>query len=73
MWVGNQLGQDRRQVQQSAVTGDPSLTAALLTNLITNAIRHNRPHGTVDITTTPSGRLIITNTGPPIPPPSSPA
>lgn len=58
----------RTDLTSAVVTGDPSLTAALLTNLITNAIRHNHPHGTVDITTTPSGRLTITNTGPPIPP-----
>ncbi|MER7250650.1 HAMP domain-containing sensor histidine kinase [Kribbella sp. NPDC000426] len=57
----------RTDLTPAEVTGDPSLTTALLTNLITNAIRHNLPHGTVDITTTSTGRLTITNTGPPIP------
>ena len=58
----------RTDLTPAAVSGDPALTTALLTNLITNAIRHNLPDGTVEITTTASGRLSITNTGPPIPP-----
>lgn len=48
------------------ITGDVPLTASLVTNLLTNAIRHNVPGGTVDVTTT-DGRLVVSNTGRPIP------
>ncbi|MES4901157.1 MULTISPECIES: HAMP domain-containing sensor histidine kinase [unclassified Streptomyces] len=54
-----------------AVTaGDPGLIESLVANLIDNAIRHNHPHGHVQITTRTSGTratLTITNTGPVIP------
>jgi signal transduction histidine kinase len=52
-------------------TGDPSLAAVLVRNLVDNALRHNHPGGDVDISTSSaSGRavLTITNTGPAIPP-----
>jgi signal transduction histidine kinase len=48
-------------------TGDPSLAESLVTNLIDNAIRHNRPGGRAEITTalTDSGAaLTVSNTGP---------
>jgi signal transduction histidine kinase len=52
----------------AAVTGDPALAASLVTNLVHNAVRHNVPGGTVEITTTAAGRLTIGNTGDPVPP-----
>jgi signal transduction histidine kinase len=51
----------------TVVTGDPRLAASLVANLVDNAIRHNIPGGTVDITTAPPGRLTVANTGEPIP------
>ena len=45
------------------VTGDARLAASLVTNLVDNALRHNIPGGTVEIATTPPGRLTIGNTG----------
>jgi signal transduction histidine kinase len=51
-----------------AVTvGDPRLIESLIANLIDNAIRHNHPHGHVEITTQTSGTqatLTVTNSGP---------
>lgn len=40
-----------------------SLADLLLTNLISNAIRHNQAGGTIDVLLTPAG-LIVSNTGP---------
>jgi signal transduction histidine kinase len=54
-----------------AVTvGDPRLIESLIANLVDNAIRHNHPHGHVEITTQTSGTqagLTVTNSGPAIP------
>ncbi|MER5227826.1 sensor histidine kinase [Streptomyces flaveus] len=54
-----------------AVTaGDPRLIESLVANLVDNAIRHNYPHGHVEITTQNSGTqvaLTVTNSGPVIP------
>ena len=56
---------------ESAVTlGNPELVERLVTNLVENAVRHNIPHGRVDVATrTAAGRAILTvaNTGPVIP------
>jgi signal transduction histidine kinase len=52
----------------TTVTGDPRLAASLVTNLVDNALRHNAPGGTVEIGTTPPGRLTVSNTGAAIPP-----
>ena len=50
-----------------SVLGEPVLLRHLVTNLVDNAIRHNRPGGTVSIRLT--GRtLTVVNTGPPIDP-----
>ena len=49
------------------VTGDPALAESLVTNLVANAVRHNIPGGTVEIATTATGRLTVSNTGVPIP------
>ncbi|MEO3808656.1 HAMP domain-containing sensor histidine kinase [Sphaerisporangium sp. B11E5] len=51
-------------------SGDPRLAERLITNLIDNALRHNHPHGTLEIVTTMDGRspvIRVTNTGPKIP------
>ena len=48
-------------------TGDARLVERLLTNLLDNAIRHNRPGGRVDISTRADGNsatLVVSNTGP---------
>jgi len=52
----------------AVVTGDPALAESLVTNLVTNAVRHNVPGGVVEIATTAAGRLTVRNTGAPIPP-----
>jgi signal transduction histidine kinase len=49
------------------VTGDPALAEILVTNLVTNAVRHNIPGGSVEVATTADGRLTVSNTGPLIP------
>jgi signal transduction histidine kinase len=51
--------------------GDPELIDRLTANLLDNAIQHNTPDGTIEITTTASnGHAVLTvaNTGPLIPP-----
>ena len=52
----------------ATVTGDARLAASLVTNLVDNALRHNIHGGTVEIATTPPGRLTVGNTGDVIPP-----
>jgi signal transduction histidine kinase len=54
----------------AVATGDPTLLERLAANLISNAIRHNIPHGRVEVATrTAAGRsrLSVANTGPLIP------
>jgi signal transduction histidine kinase len=61
----------RAAVAPAAVSGDPRLVERLVRNLTENAIRYNQPSGRVDIAAmTRSGHaiLVVTNTGPPIPP-----
>jgi signal transduction histidine kinase len=53
------------------VSGEVSLIESLVANLLDNAIRHNVPGGTVEVstaTTSEGARLSIGNTGQPIPP-----
>jgi signal transduction histidine kinase len=57
-------------IQPAVVAGDERLVRTLVTNLISNAIRYNRPRGNIQIlATTQAGRslLSVTNTGPPVP------
>jgi signal transduction histidine kinase len=57
-------------IQPALVAGDERLVRTLVTNLVNNAIRYNRPRGNIQIlTTTQAGRplLRVTNTGPPVP------
>jgi signal transduction histidine kinase len=52
------------------IVGDPRLIERLVTNLVDNAIGHNVPSGSVEITTSTSGShatLMVSNTGPTIP------
>ncbi|MFF5114031.1 sensor histidine kinase [Streptosporangium sp. NPDC000509] len=49
------------------VVGDPILLGRLLTNLLQNAVRHNRPGGTVHVGLTVTGVLTVRNTGPKVP------
>jgi signal transduction histidine kinase len=52
-------------------SGDPSLVESLVANLVDNAVRHNRPGGRVEVTTTTvdgQARLTVRNTGPVVPP-----
>jgi signal transduction histidine kinase len=66
-----QRGIDLTEHLAPAVTaGDPRLIESLIANLIDNAIRHNHPHGHVQITTQTFGTqasLTVTNSGPVIP------
>jgi signal transduction histidine kinase len=58
-------------LEPASVSGDPSLTECLVTNLIDNALRHTCPDGRIHITTrTTNGHatLSVTNDGPNIPP-----
>ncbi len=57
--------------QPATLHGDPVLAERLVANLVDNAIRHNIPGGSVQITTATSGGraiLSVTNTGQAIPP-----
>jgi signal transduction histidine kinase len=55
-------------------TGDPSLLERVAMNLVQNAVRHNIPNGTVEVTTGPAAdkpgwvELRVRNTGPHVPP-----
>ena len=61
----------RVTILEPAVTlGNPELVERLVANLIENAVRHNIPHGRLDLATrTAAGRAVLTiaNTGPVIP------
>jgi signal transduction histidine kinase len=57
-------------IQPALVAGDGRLVRTLVTNLVNNAIRYNRPYGNVQVLTTrQAGRALlrVTNTGPPVP------
>jgi signal transduction histidine kinase len=49
------------------VTGDPVLIRHLIANLVSNALRYNRPDGRVEVTLH-GGALTVTNTGQPVAP-----
>jgi signal transduction histidine kinase len=57
-------------LQPAHTDGDPRLIERLITNLITNAVQHNRTGGRLAVTTRTQERpiLTVTNTGPVIPP-----
>jgi signal transduction histidine kinase len=57
--------------QPAALHGDPLLAERLVANLVDNAVRHNMPGGSVQVTTgTSAGRAVLSvaSTGPVIPP-----
>ncbi|MGI5328435.1 sensor histidine kinase [Actinomadura nitritigenes] len=56
------------QTRPVTVDGDPVLLTRLVTNLLQNAVRYNRPQGRVDVDLTSTGALTIRNTGPDVPP-----
>lgn len=76
------LATHRQQAERHGITinatlapapaaGDPTLIERLVTNLIDNALRHNKPGGQVEITTATThdqSYITVSNTGPPIPP-----
>ncbi|MFE4657193.1 ATP-binding protein [Streptomyces hydrogenans] len=54
------------------VEGDPVLLERLLHNLVANAVRHNVPHGRVEVRTGPGTGIEVSNTGPVVPPDTVP-
>jgi len=57
-------------LEPAVATGDPTLLERLAANVVSNAIRHNIPHGRIEVATrTDAGRalLSVANTGPLIP------
>jgi len=61
----------RATLAPAPTAGDPRLLERLLANLLDNAIRHNIPQGHLEITTGTRHQhafLIVTNSGPTIPP-----
>jgi signal transduction histidine kinase len=59
------------RLSPALVTGDPSLAESLVTNLVSNAVRHNVTDGQVRVATeTHAGRpcFSISNSGPAVPP-----
>ena len=54
-------------LQPITVVGDAVLLNRLLTNLVQNAVRYNRPGGTVQVNLTATGTLTVRNTGPEVP------
>ncbi len=58
------------RLDPAPVTGDPRLLERLVSNLVDNAARYNRPGGTVDVSTRSEGGrsiLRVVNTGAPVP------
>ncbi|NAS25905.1 hypothetical protein GT755_30030 [Herbidospora sp. NEAU-GS84] len=56
----------RADLEPATVAGDPILIEALLVNLVTNAVRHNRADGTVDVVLRPTrdgAELVVVNSG----------
>jgi signal transduction histidine kinase len=66
-----ELGLDvRADLQPAVVTGDPLLVQQLVANLVDNAVRHNLPGGSVQVSTGtgPDGAVLaVANSGPVIP------
>jgi signal transduction histidine kinase len=57
-------------LEPGVATGDPTLLERLAANVVSNAIRHNIPHGRIEVATrTDAGRAVLSvaNTGPLIP------
>jgi signal transduction histidine kinase len=56
-----------RKIRPRTVLGDPVLLERLVTNLVQNAIRYNRPGGSVSVEVGGSPALRVVNTGPVVP------
>jgi signal transduction histidine kinase len=56
-----------REIRPRTVLGDPVLLERLVTNLVQNAIRYNRPGGSVSVEVGGSPALRVVNTGPVVP------
>jgi signal transduction histidine kinase len=62
----------RKSLGSAPTTGDPILIESMIANLLDNAIQHNVPNGTVELTTrrrTAASQLSIRNSGPIVPTP----
>lgn len=60
----------RPSLHAAPITGDPVLIESMVANLLDNAIEHNRPHGSVDLTTSrlrAASQLSMSNSGPMVP------
>ncbi|MFD5509985.1 sensor histidine kinase [Streptomyces sp. NPDC127051] len=57
-----------RSLEPLGVVGDRALLGHLVRNLLTNAVRHNRPGGRISVKTSADGALTVSNTGPVIEP-----
>jgi signal transduction histidine kinase len=60
----------RTSLDAAPTTGDPVLIESMVANLLDNAIQHNSPDGSVDLTTSQLGaasRLSVGNSGPIVP------
>jgi signal transduction histidine kinase len=55
------------EAEPTTVLGDPVLLTRLVTNLVDNAMRYNRPGGTVQVTVMSIRELTVRNTGPDVP------
>jgi len=58
-------------IKPAVLDGDPLLVQQLVTNLLDNAVRHNRPGGDIEVTTETSGGravLSVANSGQVVPP-----
>jgi signal transduction histidine kinase len=80
--AGNVILDRRRDADQRGIsvstalsaataTGDPRLAESLVANLVDNALRHNLPGGSVQVSTAVAGGralLSVSNTGEPVPP-----
>ncbi|MFC0037414.1 sensor histidine kinase [Actinomadura rayongensis] len=53
--------------ERAVVAGDPVLLNRLLANVLGNAVRYNRPGGTVLLALSAAGTLTVRNTGPEVP------
>jgi signal transduction histidine kinase len=60
----------RASLDPAPTTGDPVLIESMIANLLDNAIQHNIPNGSVDLTTgrvTTASQLSVRNSGPIVP------
>jgi signal transduction histidine kinase len=60
-------------LQPRVVMGEQVLLERLITNLVQNAVKYNRPDGTIDVRVGDDPALIVTNTGDDVPPDAVPA